>query len=234
MTFQEPKKWCQWLPLAEFWYNTSYHTAIKMTPFQALYGYPPPQVNEFSVPGNFQHEVPPTIEDKDRILKKLKYNMDQAKARMKHYADKSRTERTFEVGDMVYLKMQPYRETALGLRKSLKLASKYYGPFRVLERVGQVAYKLLLPSSAAIHPVFHVSQLKKHIGSTVVPNPNLPLVDATGKIKTAPLHILERRLIPRNNAPVVQWLIHWENLTPAEATWEDASFIRKTFPAFHP
>ena len=46
--------------------------------------------------------------------------------------------------------------------------------------------------------------------------------------------ILERRLIPRNNEPVVQWLIHWTNLPVSEATWEDADFIRKVFPSFHP
>lgn len=139
MTFQEPKKWLQWLPLAEYWYNTSYHTTIGMTPFQALYGYAPPQVNDFSVPGHFIHDVPPIIEDKERILKKLRENMQQAQARMLLYADKLRTKREFQVGEMVYLKMQYYRETALGLRKSLKLASKYYGPLRILQRVGKVA-----------------------------------------------------------------------------------------------
>jgi transposase InsO family protein len=51
MVFQEPKKWAAWLALAEWWYNTSHHTAIKMSPFQALYGFPPPMINEISLPG---------------------------------------------------------------------------------------------------------------------------------------------------------------------------------------
>lgn len=170
MTFQDLKKWCQWLPLAEVWYNTSYHTSIIMTPFQALYGYPAPLVNEFAVPRNSIHEVPPTIQDKERIIQKLKHNMAQAKSRTKIYADKHISGRTFAVGDIVYLKMQPYRETTLGLRKILKVAYKFYGPFGVIQYIGQVAYKLLLPDSANIHPVFHVSQLKRHMGR-VVPNP---------------------------------------------------------------
>jgi hypothetical protein len=104
----------------------------------------------------------------------------------------------------------------------------------VLARIGNTAYKLLLPDGSALHNVFHVSQLKKHLGPTTVPTPGLPLVDNKGTIKVAPEAILERRMVPRNNEPVVQWLIQWVNMTPAEATWEDASFIRKVFPSFHP
>lgn len=127
-----------------------------------------------------------------------------------------------EIGSRVYLKLQPYRHTSLSLHNSLKLHPKYYGPFRVLEKIGNTAYKLLLPDNCTLHPVFHVSQLKKHIGPTVVPTPDLPLVDEKGIIKVAPEAILERRMIPRNNEPVVQWLIQWTNLPSSEATWEDA------------
>jgi hypothetical protein len=135
---------------------------------------------------------------------------------------------------MVYLKLQPYRHTSLSIHKSLKLHSKYYGPFRILERIGKVAYKLLLPEGCQLHPVFHVSQLKKHLGPHVVPTPDLPLIDAKGNIKVAPVAILDRHMIPRNNEPIVQCLIHWQNLPASEATWEDAQFIRKIFPSFHP
>jgi hypothetical protein len=152
---------------------------------------------------------------------------------MKKYADANRTERSFAVGDFVYLKMQPYRETALGLRNSLKLTSKWYGPFRISQKIGQVAYKLQLPSDSQLHDVFHVNQLKKHIGTRAIPNSKLPLVTPDGKVKAAPLAILQRRQIPRNagdyDVAVPQWLIHWHNMT-----WEDASFIQSTFPEFKP
>jgi len=76
---------------------------------------------------------------------------------MKTQADKSRSERKFTVGDRVYLKLQPYVETSLALRANQKLAFKFFGLFQVFGRVGDVAYKLKLPESSAIHPVFHVS-----------------------------------------------------------------------------
>ena len=151
---------------------------------------------------------------------------------MKKYADRKRTERVLEGGDMVYLKMQPYRLNAFGARSHIKLQSKYYGPFRVTAKVGRVAYKLLLPDGTNIHPVFHVSQLKKHVGPSAVPCVDLPLVRADGMILTEPVLVLETRQVPRNNLPVVQWLVQWANLPPDEASWEDATFMKKTFPAF--
>ena len=89
-----------------------------------------------------------------------------------------------------------------------------------------------------LHDVFHVNQLKKHIGPAAVPNPLLPVLTAEGKIKTVPARILQARQIPRLagdfDIPVDQWLIQWENLTESEATWEDVNFIRAAFPDFKP
>jgi hypothetical protein len=90
-------------------------------------------------------------------LKNINHNLLLAQEQMKKYADKKRTEREIAVGDMAYLKMQPYRHSSLGLHKSIKLHSRYYGPFRVLQKIGQVAYKLLLPDDCSIHLVFHIS-----------------------------------------------------------------------------
>jgi hypothetical protein len=88
---------------------------------------------------------------------------------MKKYVDRRRSERELTVGDMAYLSLQPYRHNSLGIHKELNLHSKYYGPFKVLQKIGQVAYKLLLPDGCCINPAFHISQLKKHIGTKVVP-----------------------------------------------------------------
>lgn len=115
---------------------------------------------------------------------------------------------------------------------TIKLQSKYYGPFRILAKVGNVAYKLLLPDNTSIHPVFHVSQLKKHVGQKAIPCPDLPLVRSDGMILIEPVLVLETRQVPRNNLPVVQWLVQWANLPPNDASWEDAAFMKKTFPAF--
>lgn len=86
---------------------------------------------------------------------------------MKSYADKGRSEREFQVGDNMYLKLQPYIQSSVAPRTNQKLSFKYYGPFPVIERVGAVAYKLQLPDDCRIHPVVHVSQLKRHVPSSV-------------------------------------------------------------------
>jgi hypothetical protein len=95
MVFQEPKKWAAWLALAEWWYNTSHHTAIKMSPFQALYGFPPPMINEIALPGPEDTEARDFLKEKQQILDRLKVNLAQAQNRMKKHAGKKRTERVF-------------------------------------------------------------------------------------------------------------------------------------------
>uniref|UniRef100_A0A0A9BGZ9 Integrase catalytic domain-containing protein n=1 Tax=Arundo donax TaxID=35708 RepID=A0A0A9BGZ9_ARUDO len=134
MAFSEPRRWYYWLPLAEWWYNTNYHSSLKTTPFQALYGYPPPMIGEVAVPGP-ESPAKDFIAEKQHMLTGLKYNLSQAQARMKKYADRNRSERSFNVGDFIYLKMQPYHQVAFGLRGSLKLATKFYGPFMILEKI---------------------------------------------------------------------------------------------------
>lgn len=161
MCFRQPKKWHGWLDLAEWWYNTSFHTALNMTPFQALYGFPPPMIAESALPDSISDDTEDLLQNKELALEVIKQNLLKAQSRMKHYADKKRRERTFEVGDMVYLKLQPYRHTSLSLHKHLKLHSSFYGPFRILKKVGQVAYQLLLPEGCQMHDTFHVSQ---HLG----------------------------------------------------------------------
>lgn len=83
------------------------------------------------------------------------------------------------------------------------------------------------------HLVFHVSQLKKHCGPNAVPSPDLPLVGEDGTIKTEPLRATETRAMPRNTVLVMQWLIKWANLSLENASWEDANFIKGTFPKFY-
>jgi len=94
----------------------------------------------------------------------LKKQLETARNRMKQIADNKRTEREFEEGDWVFLKLQPYRQNSVVVRKDLKLNPRYYGPFQINKRIGMVAYELKLPEGSLIHPVFRVSLLKKKIG----------------------------------------------------------------------
>lgn len=73
---------------------------------------------------------------------------------MKRQADKKGTEHVFEVGDLVYLKLQPYTQSLVATRSDNKLSFMFFGPYKVVERVGKVAYRLFLPASNTVHPVF--------------------------------------------------------------------------------
>lgn len=232
MTSQQPKRWMKWLSLEEHWYNTNFHSSLKMTPFKALYGYEPSQLSIGPYMPSTQENVAQWMEARAMMQQLLKENLVEAQSRMKYFADKHRSERSFQVGDQVYLKLQPYRQTSLALRRNQKLSAKYYGPYTVIQRIGTVAYKLQLPEGSHIHPVFHVSLLEKKISDRYIPSPELPLTDQDGQFKVYPLQILDRRIIPRNNASVAQVLIHWSNSSPEEATWEDYSFMEKKFPHF--
>lgn len=100
----------------------------------------------------------------------------------------------------------------------------------VISKVGSVAYKLGLPTSSMIHPVFHVSQLKKHVGNHIVQS-SLPISDPGPILQ--PRAILERRMVRHNNQAATQVLLHWEGALPADATWEFTEEIRLRFPTFN-
>ncbi|KAJ1380355.1 Retrotransposon gag domain [Sesbania bispinosa] len=109
---------------------------------------------------------------------------------MKRFADKHRRDIHFEEGDWVYLKLQPYRLRSLAKKVNEKLSPRFYGPYQVIKRVGQVAYQLQLPCESRIHPVFHVSLLKKAIGPTVTPQPLPPMLSEDFELQVEP----EKRL----------------------------------------
>ncbi|WMV42750.1 hypothetical protein MTR67_036135 [Solanum verrucosum] len=122
---------------------------------------------------------------------------------MKVYADKRRTEREFNVGDWVFLKLQPYKQTSVVVRKSLKLASKFYGPYQVMKKIGPVAYKLELPPTAKIHPVFHICQLKKKIGAKMTLAIDPPVCSPDEQPLVYPVAILDMRMVKKGNKAAV-------------------------------
>ncbi|KAK4346772.1 hypothetical protein RND71_033111 [Anisodus tanguticus] len=129
MTSHKPQHWHKWISQAEFWYNRNYHTSLKMSLFKVLYGYDPPQLT-FELISQSKIEIVDQMLKKIQLMAKvLKENLMKAQNRMKVNADRKRTEREFNIGDWVFLKLQPYRQTSIALRRSLKLASKYYGPY---------------------------------------------------------------------------------------------------------
>ncbi|CAL2229657.1 unnamed protein product [Prunus armeniaca] len=157
-----PKDWVHWLPWAEWWYNTTYHSLIKQTPFEALYGRPPPLITSYTHGSSCVHQVDCDFRNRDRMLELLKHNLVEAQSRMKQQANKDRSEREFEAGDRVFLRLQTYKQVSIQVRSSKKLSPRFYGPDKVIDRVGPVAYRLDLSVGTKIHLVFHVSCLNRN------------------------------------------------------------------------
>uniref|UniRef100_A0A2N9GGR4 Chromo domain-containing protein n=1 Tax=Fagus sylvatica TaxID=28930 RepID=A0A2N9GGR4_FAGSY len=226
----KPSMWVHWLPLAEFWFNTNYHTSTKMTPFEALYGYEPPTILDY-IPGTTKvAAVDDYLHQQQRILGLLKENLLSAQSRMKTQADKHRLERSFQIGEWVFLRLQPFRQKSVS-RKQGKLAARFYGPFQIVEKVGAVAYRLELPEEAQIHNVFHVSCLKPKLGQSVLPIAKLPPVDSMGHISPEPIRILDQRTIKkRRYGSATEVLIQWEGSTQEDATWELLFKLQQQYP----
>jgi hypothetical protein len=224
---ETPRQWRKWLPAAEFWYNSSHHASINCSPFKALFGREPNQGTMLS--GSVAISTAADI-DWPAHIALLRTHMDRAQARFKKKADRHRKEREFMVGDEVLLKLQPYAQTTVANRPCRKLAYKFYGPFKVEQRVGQLAYKLALPSDARIHPVFHVSQLKPFIPSYTPVFSQLPRPPDLASTDLRPTAILDRRLRKKGDMPVLQVQVRWGTLSPDATTWEDYEVLRHRFP----
>ncbi|GKC04118.1 transposon ty3-I gag-pol polyprotein [Tanacetum coccineum] len=209
---QQPHKWSSYLPWAEFWYNTTYHSSIGMTPFQALYGRLPPSIPTYQIGASSVNEVDQAMITRDDVLKQLKDNLHVANNRMKQVADSKRRDVEFQVGDLVFLRLRAYRHQSVYWRTIQKLASRFYGPYYIEARIGKVAYRLKLPEGSKIHPVFHVSMLKRKVGDATVTSAELPSVAEDGEISVVPEALLDTRWVKKGSKFVEESLVQWRGL----------------------
>ncbi|OIT19338.1 hypothetical protein A4A49_51935 [Nicotiana attenuata] len=154
---------CYWY----YWYNTSYHTSTWMTPLKVLYGRDRPTVAHYIMGSSSNNLVEAYLVDRDEAISLLKQNFIKAQNRMKEVADRKR----------VFVKLKPYRQNTVRHQQHAKLGRRYFGPFRVPKRIGEVEYKLERPEVACSHPVFHVSMLRRCLGEPVQQITPLQLTD---------------------------------------------------------
>ncbi|CAA0840484.1 Unknown protein, partial [Striga hermonthica] len=185
------KRWENFLLWAEYWYNTTYHESTKMTPFELVYGRKPPTLINVSEGSTVNDEVGRELEERDLMLRELKKNLEGSINRIKAFADGKRREENFTPGEYVYLKLRPFRQRTTAQRAATKLGVRYYGPYQILKRIGQVAYRLELPESSQIHPVIHVSQLKRILGEAQKYCEELPATPADGRVIVRPKRAIE-------------------------------------------
>ncbi|KAE8706452.1 Detected protein of unknown function [Hibiscus syriacus] len=154
--------WENFLPLAEFAYNNSYQTSIRMAPYEELYGRRCCTPIYWTELRERKTLGPELVRETEDTVKLIRDRLKEAFDRHKSYADQRRKDIQFEVGDQVFLKVSPWKKVLRFGRKG-KLSPRFIGPFRILKRVGPVAYQLELPSQlSCIHDVFHVSMLRRY------------------------------------------------------------------------
>lgn len=135
MCCEQPTTWSNWLSLAEWWYNTNFHSSIHTTPYDVVYGQPP-SIHLPYLQGEYANlTVDRPLNAREAAKKLLQFHLTRAQNRMSQQANKYRSDRTFVVGDFVFLKLQPYRQHPLRHNSFHKLLPKFYGPFKVIDRI---------------------------------------------------------------------------------------------------
>jgi hypothetical protein len=223
MCSDKPTQWYKWLSLAEWWYNTNYHSSIHTTPFEVVYGYPPPIHLPYLPGSSVVVTVDRSLLAREDTIKLLKFHLLRAQNRMTQQANKHRSDR---------MTQQPYRQLSMKSHGFHKLLPKFFGPFLVTDRIGSSAYQLQLPVSAGIHNVFHVSQLK------LCPNPQAQLIQhlpvAMVDVGKLPVAILDRKMVKRGDRAATKVVVQWQGCPTDKATWEFYYDLLKKFPDFHP
>nr|GEY83595.1 putative reverse transcriptase domain-containing protein [Tanacetum cinerariifolium] len=213
--------WDTHLLLVKFSYNNTYHKSIICAPFEVLYGrkYRSPVI--WTEIGESQLIGPEIVQETTEKIFQIKERLKTARSRQKRYVDKRQKPLEFKVGDRVLLKVSQWTGVVRFGKKG-KLAPRYVGPFEIMERVGQVAYRLKLPQElSCIHDTFHVSNLNKCLAESDAQIPVEEIkVDENLRFVEEPIEIMERDVknLKRRRIPLVK--VRWNSKQGAEYTWE--------------
>ncbi|GKD43516.1 hypothetical protein Tco_1268161 [Tanacetum coccineum] len=178
-----------------------------MSPFQALYGRLPLSLIPYTPNSSKVMAVEELLVERNRLMRHLKQNLVEARNRMEVKANCNRRDVEFYVGDKVLMKLQPYQQITLAKRLSNKLVKRFYGPYEIVERIRKVAYRLALPSTSKIQPVFHVLIFKLFSGNGEEAVTKLPKEFQEGQPLEKPMVICDSRLVLCNGSLVQPVLV---------------------------
>ncbi|KAL8145242.1 hypothetical protein AgCh_003440 [Apium graveolens] len=202
-----------------------------MPPFEALYGRRCRAPSCWDEVGERVIEGPELVRITNEKVEKVKESLKEARSHQKSYADQHRKFGGFEPGDHVFLKVSPCKGVKRFGMKG-KLSPRYVGPFDVMEKVGEVSYRVALPPQLShVHNVFHVSVLRgyKYHPLHVVQYPLHKIKeDLSCEEEAEAILAREERVLRKNTIPFVKVL--WKNHSEREATWELEESIREKYP----
>jgi hypothetical protein len=225
LTGDHPHSWLKWLPWAEFCYNSSYQTTLHTTPFQVVYGRPPPSLIKYQGGTSQVQAVYEHLKEHDEFLQQIREQLLLAQDVMKNQHNKKHRLVEFNLGDWIWLRLQHRSATRITQLQPNKLSPRFYGPYQVVERIGEVAYRLQLPPKAKIHDVFHVALLKKFEGQTPSAVTPLPTIQ-NGRVIPTSEKVIRARL-NRGNWEV---LVAWQGQPLTSATWEKVANFKLAYP----
>ncbi|GJY69196.1 putative reverse transcriptase domain-containing protein [Tanacetum coccineum] len=225
------KGWDRHLPLVEFSYNNSYHTSIKAAPFEALYDRKCRSSICWAEVGDAQLTGPKIVHETTEKIIQIKRRIQAVRDRQKSYADRRRKPLEFEVGDKVMLKVSPWKGV-IRFGKRGKLNPRYIGPFRIISKVGTLAYQLELPEQLSrVHSTFYVSNLKKCFVDEplAIPLDDIQIDDKLHFIEE-PVEIMDREVkrLKQSRIPIVK--VRWNSRRGPEFTWEREDQMKKKYP----
>lgn len=191
-----------------------------MTPYEVIYDKPLPPLSNYLQGSSRNDAVDAELSTREEIHTALRRKLLKAQEAMKHFADQKRRDVAYEVDQLVYVKLRPHRQSSLRHQPLTKLAKHYFGPFRVLEHIGNVAYRLQLPEGSKIHSVFHCSLLRPHHGPLDLHHTPLPPDARDHHPLLEPIAILDSGFDPSTQPPTRMVLVQWMGLAPEDSTWE--------------
>ena len=207
--------WVDWLPMAEFAYNNSVHSSTKQTPFFTIFGQHPRWSFIPDVPTSINPQAEHRLQQLQQVHVKVRDHLQQAQNNFQRFANRYRHPTpNFQIGDLVWL----LRQDIATKRPCAKLDFRRLGPFRIIAQINDVAYRLKLPSSCKLHPVFHVSVLEPYKNNTIpdrAPPPHPP-IEIEGAEEFEVRQILDSKIARQR----LYYLVDWEGYAPCDRTWE--------------